>query len=75
MAFSFEPCQRWVDGAIGNLDQAEVMNTSCQLVTVRLPLREQLEQDHAQNSLEELRVVLVRTRRNHGTKLLDIARY
>jgi hypothetical protein len=75
MTFALEPCQSGIDRAVRHLDEAELVYSRHQLVSVRLALGKESEQDQPQNSLEELGVVLMSGAGVHNCMVPVIVKY
>jgi hypothetical protein len=54
---AFQPGQSWIDRAVGDIGQADLVEPLHELVAVRLALGEQLKEEQRQDALQELWIV------------------
>jgi hypothetical protein len=54
---AFKPGQSWIDRAVGDIGQADLVESLHEFIAVRLALREQLKEEQRQDALQELWIV------------------
>ena len=75
MTLPLEPCQSRIDRAVRHVDEAELVDSRHQLVSIRLALGKEPEQDQPENSLQELGVVLMSTAGVNNCRVPVIVKY
>ena len=75
MTLALESCQSRVDRTVRHVDEAEFVDSRHQLVSIRVALGKEPEQDQPENSLQELGVVLMRNAGVHNCMVRVIVKY